>query len=983
MRQLILLLLMGVITIVPSGSRMVASAQDHEEPRQTQATRKPSARIDEAIGVMTKGQLCNLTMNYGQISDTRLEDPGNRPTDDFFNFRYPKSKPYGSMCDDFSLIFAVEKNTKNGDNGNVIDGYTNNGNEDWIAKDGSLGKTHYDGRAGYPMLLYVDGSTPYLAHSDLPQTWPVNEAGEPFWPGYFRRDPSSGTVYQGEFASDRDVYAVFTDANNQQGHPLGLEVEMMAYCYGRPYAEDFQFYEFFIHNTTAATIEQAWVGIYLDPDCGDYSQEVLITPEGHGLRSRYPVIMQRDFDGDIGAATVPNPVGRLEDMDFGIIILETPRNLGVTDFHYFTDPGPTFDHELWPIISSKPDDPDIAAIKAEFFHGADPRLDDLSGITAKDWVFIVTSGPFDLAPGQVVKYTIAVVVGDTDADFLNNCEMAIQMFEKGFVGPAAPPGPRLSAVPGDRKVTLYWDDSPETRPDPLTGEIDFEGYKLYRSEDGGATWGTPVTDARGSVVGYVPLAQFDLKNDIEGIDPLNSSTYLGNNSGLRYCYVDSPVVNGIEYCYTVTAYDRGDPAARIPSFETAKGVGSAERHFVRVTPRPEPLAFLPGRPSPLRRVSGKGRGTIEIELVDENAYRSYQESAASSSAPLFKLVAHGFPATTFSLFDSARGNYLLAGPLPMNQAVMPVLGEVGLRITVTSEPKIGGIQSIVDEAGNDVWGAGKSDQTLSWYVTASELTAGSLDARSNSYEIHFGTDSSMAYSKGRSPVALMKVPFRVWRIYPDTLQVACEYDDRNQNRQFESGETIYLVNVPYPAAEPTEGEPLQVNFPEDFPLQLMFQKVPASSELPEGGHLPVPGQKVVINCHSGFSDGSGFSATSAAAKGDVFVFSVQPGSVDHALVAELLREVRVVPNPYVVTSLFDPKENVHSLKFLYLPAECTITIYSLSGVKIKELHHDDGTGMENWDLTNEFGQDIAFGVYVYVVTTPSGAKRIGKLAIIK
>ena len=38
--------------------------------------KKPTARIDEAIGVMTKGQLCNLTMNYGQISDTRLEDPG-------------------------------------------------------------------------------------------------------------------------------------------------------------------------------------------------------------------------------------------------------------------------------------------------------------------------------------------------------------------------------------------------------------------------------------------------------------------------------------------------------------------------------------------------------------------------------------------------------------------------------------------------------------------------------------------------------------------------------------------------------------------------------------------------------------------------------------------------------------------------------------------------------------------------------------------
>jgi len=229
----------------------------------------------------------------------------------------------------------------------------------------------------------------------------------------------------------------------------------------------------------------------------------------------------------------------------------------------------------------------------------------------------------------------------------------------------------------------------------------------------------------------------------------------------------------------------------------------------------------------------------------------------------------------------------------------------------------------------------------------------------------------------------MKVPFRVWRVHPDAVQIVCEYDDRNQNRQFESGETIYLVNVPYPAVEPAVGEALPVNFPDDFPIQLIFQKVPPSAELPAGGHVPVPGQRVVVHCYSGFSDGSGFPATIAAAKGDVFVFSVQPGCVANEQVADLLREVKVVPNPYVVTSLFDPKENVHSIKFLYLPAECDIVIYSLAGVKVKELHHNDGTGIENWDLTNEFDQDIAFGVYVYVVTTPSGAKRTGKLAIIK
>ena len=402
---------------------------------------KSSARVDEAIGVMTKGQLCNLTMNYGQISDTRLEDPGNNPSDDFFNFRYPKIKPYGSMVDDFAVFFAIEQNTKNGDNGNVIDGYTANGNEDWIAKDGALGKTHYDGSGDYPMLLYVDGTTPYLAHSDLIQTWPLDANGTPFWPGYFRRNPTTGEVFLDEFSSDRDVYAVFTDNNNQQGHVVGLEIEMMAYCYGRTYAEDFQFYEFFLHNTSGDTITKAWFGIYLDPDCSDYGQETLIVPESFSFSDPYPIVMQRDSDGDLNAATNPNNVGRLEDMNFGVVILETPLNLGVTDFHYFTDPGPTFDEDLWPIITSQREDPDIATNAAEYFHGTNTHIDDVTDITAKDWVYLVASGPFDFAPQDTLKFTIAVVAGDTDDDFMKNSEMAIQMFEKGFVGPSAPQDP--------------------------------------------------------------------------------------------------------------------------------------------------------------------------------------------------------------------------------------------------------------------------------------------------------------------------------------------------------------------------------------------------------------------------------------------------------------------------------------------------------------------------------------------------------------
>jgi len=52
--------------------------------------KKPFSFADEAVGVMDKGQLQNLTMNYGQITDTRYEDVGNAPSQYFYDFSTPE-----------------------------------------------------------------------------------------------------------------------------------------------------------------------------------------------------------------------------------------------------------------------------------------------------------------------------------------------------------------------------------------------------------------------------------------------------------------------------------------------------------------------------------------------------------------------------------------------------------------------------------------------------------------------------------------------------------------------------------------------------------------------------------------------------------------------------------------------------------------------------------------------------------------------------
>jgi hypothetical protein len=166
-------------------------------------------------------------------------------------------------------------------------------------------------------------------------------------------------------------------------------------------------------------------------------------------------------------------------------------------------------------------------------------------------------------------------------------------------------------------------------------------------------------------------------------------------------------------------------------------------------------------------------------------------------------------------------------------------------------------------------------------------------------------------------------------------------------------------------------------FPGKWPMKLVYSLSGAS------GNLPVSGQKTTVDYYSAYSDGSGFDAFSSYHDGDVLAFTMSDPVVDRSQEAGSLGDIKVVPNPYVVTSLFDPQENVSSLKFMFLPEVCDIQIFTMSGTKVKEINHTDGTGIENWNLTNTFGQQISYGVYYYLISTPGGDQTTGKLAIIR
>lgn len=80
--------------------------------------------------------------------------------------------------------------------------------------------------------------------------------------------------------------------------------------------------------------------------------------------------------------------------------------------------------------------------------------------------------------------------------------------------------------------------------------------------------------------------------------------------------------------------------------------------------------------------------------------------------------------------------------------------------------------------------------------------------------------------------------------------------------------------------------------------------------------------------------------------------------------------------------------------FLNLSRNATIRIYTVDGRRVTALppgwtadggltQNPGDTGQAQWALTNDRGQAVASGVYLYIITDPEGRSSRGKLAIMR
>jgi len=629
---------------------------------------------------------------------------------------------------------------------------------------------------------------------------------------------------------------------------------------------------------------------------------------------------------DLNENGIPDP----GEPDFDILDLDESDQLGLTSFAapiYATEEA-WDDEKMWQRMT--------------------PGAFDIVGIQQnQDNIFIYGSGYLQLPLGHTEKYSIALILGQNKSDLLANAKVAQWIFKLNFQFTKPPDPPNVWAVAGDHKVTIYWDDKAEKSVDPIFGK-DFEGYKVYRSNDK-INWGDPITNNQGILIGYIPIAQFDLINEYEGTHPIEWERGLhfdvGKNNGLVHSYTDSNLVNGITYYYAVTAYDHGSIEGKVSPLECSKSVDG-----------PNVVAIVPNAPA-----VGLSSASVEVE-----------HEGPSTAIFNVKVLDQTLVDTTkyFISFDASD-------PTQTKISIIASSNEL-----IVDNMLVSDIENLWNEMIN--FGPYQAHVVDSKYIAVDSVKwltgtpVFSLQASEFSGGILFPRDVEVRFfDEVRDTSVLIspqEVNFEVWNTF-DGEKMKAVFFDNDKNNEVTVGDRI--VPIKYENNAPKATWEIRFSEPEDTTIT---------------DQTPEPGSVLRVYVSKPFE-----SIDRYVVKGtppDVVIPS------DKAEREALLDQIAVVPNPYVSASSFEvPPPTVFTvgrgerrIDFIHLPTECTIRIYTLSGEHVQTIYHVSPVsnpnqtkfdGTESWNLLSKDGLEIAAGIYIYHVDAPGIGQKIGRIAILK
>lgn len=611
------------------------------------------------------------------------------------------------------------------------------------------------------------------------------------------------------------------------------------------------------------------------------------------------------------------------------------------------------------------------------------------------WVF--ASGPFNLGRGKTERFSVCWLFGVDEREIFRNAQTSQRIYDNDYRFTKPPVPPTVRAVAGDKKVTLYWDDLAERSRDPIYGS-DFEGYRIYRGTNPQLSESQKITDGQGSVAYRLPIAQFDLNDGIKGYHPVALGSelgnqystgihyYLGDDTGLKHYFEDTNVQNGVTYYYVVASYDKGyyegmDDRGLVPmtpaesAFDLTVEYGelvSKSTNVAIVTPNARATNYVPGtiRSQGLLHKEGSATGSVAASVIDPDRLPE----------------GHVYELT----FQTAPGVESGIG--------IPFAVSYSIRDTVTNTFEARNIPIPLQAARKDTEAVGKVYEWQKFDTTwTSNIFQGMVLDFSNATPSIVAINKASGWRPGSTTTATVSVdygdlgnPFT----YPVNFRI--EITDTASGKSFMNQQTNLTFDTFFRIVDASGGQPLPYYLKETlFSKNGKWDKnerIYIGLPKGDGTHLwpwvldmmvfpetvlPQPG------------DVFQFVSPMPFTTKDKYYFTTTASSLLATQARSLLDRVAVVPNPYILTASWERETAMsgrgeRKINFIHLPAECTIRIYTQSGVLIKTIEHSGNIadGSASWDLTTQEGLEVAFGVYIYHVEARDIGQKIGIFAII-
>lgn len=712
--------------------------------------------------------------------------------------------------------------------------------------------------------------------------------------------------------------------------------------------------------------------------------------------------------------------------------------LGLTSFYYFypfNKFGLKEDEKLWTYTT-----PGL------FVNGVGSNVDG-------DWIY--ASGYFPLQPGETERISTAIlysawVPGDPRSGIVAKKNTAQFIYDENYNFAKAPNPPKVWASIGDKEVTLYWDDTAEFSYDAVSG-YDFEGYRIYRASDPGFEDAAPVTDFKGNRLMSVPLAQYDRKNGISGFysesyPGTGVEFYLGEDSGLAHSFRDTTVVNGYKYYYAVTSYDRGDMANGFNPVECpidisidAAGNVSLGSNVVAVIPAAKAAGYITrDNTVQLEKQAGsKGSGSLFAKILDEKRVPDnhdllvrFSDTASDGidndrdwKAATDDLGADGqagtgdwgegdglptvgepnldtndleewVPITTgYSIFDvtfpdnpdtlvQARFIQLSEGQAEAD-TVVDASGDIdgsrdffyGMRLNIDNPTRV---ERIVAQSN---WNIIRSKAPMNYSYVFTRFQFGSYYEVGVEYPVNvavvalddFSGQSSTLTIHRKNANGTMGAPYPLPGVKTNFKVV--DMDTRKE---------IPYAFLDY-AVKPSFIQPGQLS---NFDRIVFYETVGGVDKVTWS--LYFTGNDTTAY-HPKAGDTLRVVTTRPFGSTDSFTMKTRAAKIDAAQAAAELKNIKVVPNPYVASAGWEPVNpystgrGARELHFTHLPTKCTIRIYTVQGELIATIEHNASfyNSTANWNMLTKDNLDVAYGVYVYHVDAGPLGNHVGKFAVIK